>query len=229
MTEVKKDTYVLTIENSETDTKITSVKNDDKELLNEDNPIDLENEQNAIQQLNSAINPVAADTSSQADTSSPQTPSLAEEAEEAAKKNLLNTQLEGKFSKYKLETLMNRLNQQGIKDQYYSKRQQLLNYINDQLEKKLWDNADANTITNDINNFYFKDVQKEKRGKYFHTSNRQSNLVLGGNHHTRKRTHKPRNAKSNTRKGHIYRTNRRRTHGKSSAHGKKQTRRIVNR
>ena len=51
----------------------------------------------------------------------------------------------------------------------------------------------------------------------------------GGTHHTRKRAHKPRNTKSNTRKVHIYRKNRRRTHGKSSAHGKKQTRRIANR
>lgn len=120
MTEVKKEIYILTIDNGVDSTKITSVKKDDKELLNEDNPIDLENEQNAIQQLNSAIN---------------QTPQVAGQ---------------------------NNSNQ------------------------------------------------------------------TGGNHHTRKRTHKPRNAKSNTRKGHIYRTNRRRTHGKSSAHGKKQTRRIVN-
>ena len=57
----------------------------------------------------------------------------------------------------------------------------------------------------------------------------EDNQLKGGNHHTRKRTHKPRNTKSNTRKGHIYRTNHRRTHGKSSAHGKKQTRRIANR
>ena len=53
--------------------------------------------------------------------------------------------------------------------------------------------------------------------------------VTGGTHHTIKRRHNRRNIKSNTRKGHIYRTNRRRTHGKSSAHGKKQTRRIANR
>ena len=101
------------------------------------------------------------------------------------------------------------------------------------------------TIENNVDNTIIKSLQKDN--KELLENNQSINLdnetsaseqlkkaleqseVTGGTHHTRKRRHNRRNIKSNTRKGHIYRTNHRRTHGKSSAHGKKQTRRIANR
>lgn len=239
MTEVKKDTYVFTIENSETDTKITSVKKGEDELKLPQGGINLDDEQNASAKLTEAINPTQqAETSEEQNNGVSQapknginnqenadTPSPAEEtAKEAAKQELLTTKLKGYYQKYTLGGLLNRLNN-PTEGSHKAIRQELANYINENLEKGSWVGAERKNIPKDINNF-----QPEKGKIQFQKDSKKGEytVILGGNHHTRKRTHKPRNAKSNTRKGHIYRTNRRRTHGKSSAHGKKQTRRNVN-
>ena len=223
MDEVNKDTYVLTIENDAEKTIIKSLQKGEKKLDIKDG-IDLDNEQNAIEQLNSAINPATQVAEQAAVDIIPQPlDKLNNENQQEEKQKLLETQLTGNYANYNLQGLLNRLMNRNPGD-HTDKRQELAKYINEKLNDGLWVNADGDTITNDIiksdpgNVIELKQIQK---GKF--------QVVLGGNHHTRKRTHKPRNTKSNTRKGQLYRTNRRRTHGKSSARGKKQTRRIANR
>jgi hypothetical protein len=242
MTEVKKDTYTLTIENDTEKSMITSVKKgtDERNMITDE--INLEDD-DASAKLTKAINPVAvaaeADTSSQAaetssqsaDTSShsadtPPPPPPVAAAEEAAKQKLLDTQLTGKYTKYTLGTLMNVLSNKNGRNSIY--RFRLLYHINDQLNN--WTGKNGEELTSAIKQIVKDDPEIINTGISFNQQGTNLyDLVLGGTHHTRKRTHKPRNTKSNTRKGHIYRTNHRRTHGKSSARGKKQTRRIANR
>lgn len=225
------ETYILTIENDTEKSKITSVKKGTDVLKLPDGGIDLA-DVNASDQLNSAINPTqqteAAEEQNNGLSQAPQqgtalvtnvTQSPAEQAEEAAKPNLLDTRLTGKYKKYTLQDLLNRLNDAKPGD-HFDSRKNLATYINNNLDN--WTNKTPKEITIEITKFADDKIKfkKDQKGR--------DTVILGGTHHTRKRTHKPRNAKSNTRKGHIYRTNRRRTHGKSSAHGKKQTRRNVN-
>lgn len=222
MTEVNKETYILTIDNDATTTKITSVKKDDRELLNRENPIDLENEQNAIKQLNSAINQVPQDATQESADTPPPTPPVEEVVTPPQPPPPANLNLELKYSsgkslgKTKFKGNSNDLIEQIRNSTTVKNKEDLIKTING-----IVNSQDKETMKNSSINSLFKTNQ-------YSSAKFVDNKLQGGNHHTRKRTHKPRNTKSNTRKGHIYRTNRRRTHGKSSAHGKKQTRRIVN-
>jgi hypothetical protein len=237
MTEVKKDTYVLTIENDSDSTMITSVQK------NQENPqnlqINLEND-TASDDLKHAIYPDAPTETVNNELLPP--PSLQENQQE--KPSLQENQQEqlpippslqenkqeqlppppevpnldiiiknkkGQINfQDKVSTLLKQIpDSKTIKD-----KERLTNYITDVINRTdIMDNRKNDLIQNYLKNTNagFKD-----------------NKLQGGNHHTRKNVRKLRSIKSNTRKGHIYRTNRRRTHGKSSAHGKKQTRRIVN-
>jgi hypothetical protein len=162
MTEVKKDTYTLTIENDTEKSMITSVKKgtDERNMITDE--INLEDD-DASAKLTKAINPVAvaaeADTSSQAaetssqsaDTSShsadtPPPPPPVAAAEEAAKQKLLDTQLTGKYTKYTLGTLMNVLSNKNGRNSIY--RFRLLYHINDQLNN--WTGKNGEELTSAI-------------------------------------------------------------------------------
>ena len=227
MDEVNKDTYVLTIENDAEKTIIKSLQKGEKKLDIKDG-IDLDNEQNAIEQLNSAINPATQVAEQAVDIIPQPLDKLNNENQQEEKQKLLETQLTGNYANYNLQGLLTRLMNRNPAS-HKEERLKLAEYINENLNSGSWVNADGGTADGDT---ITNDIIKSDPGKVIELQQIQKGkfqVVLGGNHHTRKRTHKPRNIKSNTRKGHIYRKNRRRTHGKSSAHGKKQTRRIANR
>lgn len=253
MTEVNKETYILTIENNAENTIIKSLQKDNKELLKKDNPIYLDDVDIASNALKQAINPVAeavdtppqaADTSSQAaDTSSPApvaapvtgeqqllpppppvaavvTPLVTGALPAPANNQTVNDPLK------KVKLLLN--GSKKKKKYYNGDLADLLQQIPLSKELTIKEKADLThdiTRTDMTNNTKISGIKKYL-SEHAHFID---NKLQGGTHHTRKRTHKPRNTKSNTRKGHIYRTNHRRTHGKSSARGKKLTRRIVNR
>jgi len=236
MTEVNKETYIFTIENDTEKSMITSVQKNNKELIN-NNPINLEDEQNAIAQLNSAINPVAEAAEVSADTPPPPPPVTGEQqlppqqpaadakaAERVPESDLTNgidtngidITVTNKKNEVKFQDNVGTLLNQIESSNSIKNKKRLKDYITNTINKPEIEDKRKNVL---INNYF-----KQKTNAKF-----ENNQLTGGTHHTIKRTHKPRNTKSTTRKGHIYRTNRRRTHGKSSARGKKQTRRIANR
>ena len=203
MAEDKIETYVLTIENGVDSTMITSVKKGNEELTMPDDGINLDNADAASNALKNVLNPAAE---AAADIIPPPAPVADADDIDITLTNKKNNVI----FKGNVSTLLNQIESSNrIKD-----KEILKGYI-------------IRTINNPgIDN---KNYLINRRFKRMNNVEFNNNVLLGGTHHTRKRTHKPRNTKSNTRKGHIYRTNHRRTHGKSSAHGKKQTRRIANR